>query len=223
MPAFKSLDGQVFGRLTVLAQAENVGKRTMWTCRCECGQIKHVQGHNLVKGTTRSCGCLMREVAVINGRAARKDRTTCRDCGSPGPLVSKTYCRECRRLRDKKRQDDPVLRESDRASQAGWRKKLKLDAIAAYGGACACCSETQTEFLCIDHIAGDGAAHRRSIGHRAAGHQMYLWLRRHDYPPGLRVLCYNCNMALWLYGRCPHGLEATYVPAIRTERGQRCA
>ena len=39
--------------------------------------------------------------------------------------------------------------------------KLKLDVIAAYGGACACCKISEHIFLTIDHIHGGGAQDRK--------------------------------------------------------------
>jgi len=55
----KKLDlaGQKFGKLTVLAPAENIGKRTAWLCRCDCGQKKVVKTYHLRSGRVTSCGC----------------------------------------------------------------------------------------------------------------------------------------------------------------------
>jgi hypothetical protein len=223
VPAFKSLAGQTFGRLTVLERAANAGKKTAWTCRCECGKVRRVHGHNLVIGKTRSCGCLNGEIVAQGNRdraEARGPRIKCRECGelpSDGRLRSKTYCASCSREREIRRLAIPGKYESDLDSYARWRRKLKLDAVVAYGGVCACCAEGNIEFLCIDHVNGDGASHRRSIGGKS-GHAFYLWLRRNGYPKGMRVLCYNCNMALWLYGACPHGLQSGLLPALRLAR-----
>lgn len=54
----KDLTGQTFGRLTVLARAENHGGRVKWCCKCECGNQKAVKAANLLAGCTNSCGCL---------------------------------------------------------------------------------------------------------------------------------------------------------------------
>lgn len=59
---FIDLTGKRFGRLTVLERAENRGKRTMWRCVCDCGNIAIVSGGNLSNGTTNSCGCIHKEV-----------------------------------------------------------------------------------------------------------------------------------------------------------------
>jgi hypothetical protein len=84
------------------------------------------------------------------------------------------------------------------------RLRLKLDrqaAIAHYGGSCACCGETQYEFLVFDHVNGGGRAHRREV--RQTGH-FASWLRRQNYPDYIQVLCANCNTAKAYYGGCPH-------------------
>jgi len=87
-------------------------------------------------------------------------------------------------------------------------RALRVETITAYGGRCACCGETELSFLCMDHVHGDGAAHRRTLGgHHAGGRKMYLWLKREGFPKDrFRVLCYNCNIARGLYGQCPHEL-----------------
>jgi len=82
------------------------------------------------------------------------------------------------------------------------RRKLKADAVNHYGGKCACCNETQIEFLTIDHINGGGNQHRKELN----GRNIYYWLKENGYPAGFQVLCCNCNMAKGWYGVCPHTL-----------------
>lgn len=59
----RDLTGQVFGRLTVLYRTENKAKMTRWVCQCECGTIRDYNAQGLVNGTSKSCGCLNRELA----------------------------------------------------------------------------------------------------------------------------------------------------------------
>lgn len=81
------------------------------------------------------------------------------------------------------------------------RQRLKDEVFEAYGGyKCACCGEPIREFLTIDHVNGDGAAHRRKIGSAA----IYRWLKREGFPDGYQVLCMNCNWAKGVFGACPH-------------------
>lgn len=51
------LTGQRFGRLTVLAPAENIGGCTAWLCRCDCGRETVVITKRLRDGHRTSCGC----------------------------------------------------------------------------------------------------------------------------------------------------------------------
>lgn len=75
----EDLTGKVFGRLTVLEQAEDYinpkGKRrSQWLCQCSCD--KHslivVEGTNLKKGNTTSCGCWCDEMRVIANKKYNK-------------------------------------------------------------------------------------------------------------------------------------------------------
>lgn len=67
------LTGKNFGRLTVLKDS---GKRSrkgdiLWECICECGRLSFVRGYQLKRGTTKSCGCLARELAAKRGKDAK--------------------------------------------------------------------------------------------------------------------------------------------------------
>lgn len=94
--------------------------------------------------------------------------------------------------------------EEYKAKGRHWQRheylKNRLACLEAYGGQCSCCFEKNPEFLGIDHIKGDGAAHRRS-----AGRNIYRILKHMGYPKdNYRILCHNCNMSYGLYGYCPH-------------------
>jgi hypothetical protein len=55
---FKNITGVVFGRLTAI---KSVGfdkyKKTLWLCKCECGNDKTSPIGSLMSGNTKSCGC----------------------------------------------------------------------------------------------------------------------------------------------------------------------
>lgn len=53
--------GKTFGRLLVLSE-ENIKYTYIVKCKCECGNIIKVLKHNLIRGNTKSCGCLQKEV-----------------------------------------------------------------------------------------------------------------------------------------------------------------
>lgn len=49
--------GKKIGKWTIIKKAENIGKRTAWLCKCECGNEKVVATEVLVKNQSKSCGC----------------------------------------------------------------------------------------------------------------------------------------------------------------------
>ena len=60
-----NLTGRRFGRLTVIEEAgRDKFSRTLWKCECECGNEKIVPYGRLVRGDTRSCGCLAHDTTV---------------------------------------------------------------------------------------------------------------------------------------------------------------
>lgn len=61
---FKDLTGNQFGRLKVIKLVrtnKRRGRGLLWLCQCICGKTVRVNGVELRKGDTRSCGCLLRE------------------------------------------------------------------------------------------------------------------------------------------------------------------
>lgn len=82
MGKFQDLTGKTFGRLRVLRRAEDYISpkgfhRTQWLC--ECSREKKTQliviGNNLIKGSTRSCGCIHDERASELGKSQKKFNT----------------------------------------------------------------------------------------------------------------------------------------------------
>lgn len=51
------LTGQKYGKLTVIAPAENIGNRTAWLCRCDCGNEVVKKTVHLRSGHVKTCGC----------------------------------------------------------------------------------------------------------------------------------------------------------------------
>lgn len=89
---------------------------------------------------------------------------------------------------------------SDRARLRN--QDLKIEVLTHYSNGiptCSCCNENTMEFLTMDHV--DGV---KPNGAPRSGSQLYGWLRKHNWPSGFRVLCFNCNWALGHFGHCPH-------------------
>jgi hypothetical protein len=115
-----------------------------------------------------------------------------------GPALQ---CKSCRRRRV---QQDLTCR-------------VKQAAIDAYGGRCICCGEERLIFLSIDHVHGDGRAHRERMREQHESRDIYVWLRNHGYPQDgrLQVLCHNCNMAKRTRSACPCQNPQTCMPEIK--------
>lgn len=66
-PQFVDRTGTVYARLTVIGYAGKDGKRQVWFCECECGNIIKARQGNLHSGNIQSCGCLRDEkIGALN-------------------------------------------------------------------------------------------------------------------------------------------------------------
>lgn len=103
-----------------------------------------------------------------------------------------------------------------------YRQRVRLEALAHYGGVCACCGEDNAYVLTFDHKNGDGAAQRRLNGSRPA-----YRARRGQYPADIQVLCQSCNWAKGTQETCPcrdaHTVAELLdlLPARERSRGER--
>lgn len=87
--------GETFGRWTVLSGLPDRRRRQ---CRCACGNERAVLASNLVRGLSRSCGCLLREFAAAQVRHGGRRR------GATHPLYSiwRGMRKRCRYRGDKR-------------------------------------------------------------------------------------------------------------------------
>lgn len=132
-------------------------------------------------------------------------RSKCRDCVSAVKIDHYKRTRPQQRQRQLRYQRDN--RDRLYAYNSAWQKRrhrrLRAEAIAAYGARCACCGEREPTFLDLDHIHNDGASHRAEAGN---GTQIMLQLRDAGWPRGrVQLLCCNCNQGKARNGGvCPH-------------------
>lgn len=51
------LTGKTFGKWTVVSKIGEPRKNSKYLCKCTCGSEKEVLSNNLLRGTTKGCGC----------------------------------------------------------------------------------------------------------------------------------------------------------------------
>jgi hypothetical protein len=127
-----------------------------------------------------------------------RDSGMCVQCGKNPPSDARVRCEPClvyQRL---------AVSKNNKATGRDVKRYRRLRALVFthYGMACACCGESTSEFLTIDHVNNDGAEHRRAV--RNGKGSLHNWLVANKFPDGFQTLCYNCNCAKYRYGLCPH-------------------
>jgi hypothetical protein len=68
MGSFKDLTGQIFGDLSVIKfeGKDKLGK-TIWLCRCKCGNLTKIRGDCLTTGNSKTCGnCPVNQYNIID-------------------------------------------------------------------------------------------------------------------------------------------------------------
>lgn len=166
-----------------------------------------------------------REAPTRNATGERK----CARCGEVKPAAAfgprakktgadslKSYCRPCELAKAREyRRGQPYEKvlEANRL----WHSNARAEALAAYAldpshPACACCGEDTPVFLALDHINDDGNL-ERYVNKGPKRRDVIRRRRAAGWPPGLQILCHNCNWAK-SQGGCPHGNPAAQ-PARR--------
>lgn len=76
----KDLSGNSYGRWRVLAlydigRGKVISSNSKWSCECTCGVKSEIKGKELIRGSSKSCGCLKRELASKRSTTHGKCRT----------------------------------------------------------------------------------------------------------------------------------------------------
>lgn len=71
------LTNKKFSRWTVqfLTEKRTKNRGKIWHCKCDCGNEKDVPAETLLKGESKSCGCLQKEIIAEVARSQRIDLT----------------------------------------------------------------------------------------------------------------------------------------------------
>lgn len=202
---FEDLTGREFGRWMVCSLSNRRGAHLLWNVQCCCPDHTKaiVSGSSLKSGSSRSCGCIARGVGVP--KPATK---TCRFCKREFAYTDEFFVKSSLYRWGLRPCCKTCWHPIARSRHLRWRRKLKLEVLSQYGGGsprCSCCGIDFIEFLTIDHVNNDGSADRVT---RGSGTDFYALLKREGYPnnPPLTVLCFNCNIAKAVFGRCPHNI-----------------
>lgn len=142
MGKVKDVTGQRFGRLTVIRFVEVKDRQAFFECVCDCGNHTIVSGHNLRRGHTKSCGCLLKEYLhkskctckthnmkntriykIWANMKARCRNTTCADYKNYGGRGI-SYCKEWEKF-------EPFY---EWAMANGYKDDLTIDRIDVNGG-----------------------------------------------------------------------------------------
>ena len=176
---------------------------------------------------------------------SRKKAGLCVNCGKKpgkvvtvglGLLITRSHCEDCiniKTINRLNRQKEYILnklcpnckRHNDspykycktcRQCSRNTIKKLRREIFSNYGNlTCACCGESEIDFLTLDHINNDGCKERTTLYGRN-DNTVRLWrhLRKFGFPDKDRyqILCWNCNCGRARNnGICPHKKTKTDV------------
>jgi len=150
----------------------------------------------------------------FNKQKERKDglQVYCKICkysyNSPEVRERQKVAREKKKENKKQYDEDRRIKNSEKILKQQRERALviKKEAVEKYGGKCACCGETELNFLAIDHKNGGGTKQRRE--NNLYGNKMYRFLLKQEISPEYRVLCHNCNWSSHLHGgTCIHKLK----------------
>jgi len=103
--------------------------------------------------------------------------------------------------RDKARKRRATPGNHDSENRKKVLAALKIEVLTRYSRnqilSCSCpgCTVTNVEFLSLDHIAGNGSAHRSPSGRRLSGSTLYTAVKDEGYPTGYATLCLWCNFS----------------------------
>jgi len=201
--------------MTTKAAEHNKKKRLKWLAEGKCGRCgkendrphltsctqcyaysQELRSRKVAKGVCWQCQkpvvpgkkqCVLCKKASAAYKKNRVIKGQCVNCGKPRDFHTNT-CKECT--------------DKFEASRIARDLRLKQEVMDNYGGKCACCGTDKLVVLTIDHLADNGAEHRKNskVG---TGGKFYRWLRKSKYPEGYQVLCFSCNSAKYILKRMP--------------------
>ena len=84
----KDITNEKFNMLTALYPTiEYYGRSRIWCFKCDCGKEVFLDKHTVVRGNTKSCGCLGQKTRLLN---CHDNRTCCVEGTNLGNLINQT-------------------------------------------------------------------------------------------------------------------------------------
>jgi hypothetical protein len=122
------------------------------------------------------------------------------------------YLKNVNRIKEKttryQKANPELKRKWSREFMARKARFVTTQVFAHYSGGtwqCACCGESEREFLTIDHTSEGGSRMNRELGIPRGGMPLYSWLFKNNYPLGFELVCMNCNLSRAKHrGVCVH-------------------
>jgi len=100
-----------------------------------------------------------------------------------------SYCKKCSLAIKRYRRRNKLGYYKEESKNKNLKLKLKIINHYSDNGTCEKCGFRDWRALSIDHIAGNGAEHRKTI----PGNKLYRWLIKNNFPAGFQILCMNCQ------------------------------
>jgi hypothetical protein len=143
---------------------------------------KCLRGHDSLRYKSGSCIQCVKESAIRR----REEISVYRK-----KYHAKYYQDNKERIKKKIKQYCNDNKEKVSGRRQDYLHRVKLDVLFYYSDgtmACLNCGISDVDVLCLDHINNDGKHDR------VRWRNMHVYAKKRNYPNGLQVLCYNCNM-----------------------------
>lgn len=149
MPKKLELVGKRFKRLTVNSFAYIKKGCTFWFCKCDCGNMVVVKGAYLMKGDTKSCGCLNIDIIRQKNEIHKMSKTKFYDIW----IALRKRCENSK--------DQYYKNYGGRGIKVEWRdfQEFMADMYESYLNHIALHGHKNT---CIDRINNDGNYHKEN-------------------------------------------------------------
>lgn len=138
----KDITGKIFGHLTAIKKIGYRKKQNTWLFKCDCGQFVEINKQSVVRGLTKSCGCLWRKAIKEANSVHNGSKTRLYQCWRD--MKVRCYLKTSKNYKNYGGRGITVCDEwlndfsvfSDWAKNNGYNNELTLDRIDVNGNYC---------------------------------------------------------------------------------------